>query len=160
VSLCVIGDVNKNSGGLAQVAFHIRHIARSVDRLLTYAEGRELSSAQMDALKTEPDPTASHIELFSELADALAQGAVRVRAFTPKQLEESRTVGRKRLPTTIPAPLFKVFFREFERVQHRSLQGCNIGERCAKPGFWQMSVGHVPILTSNYALMRIPKNER
>jgi uncharacterized damage-inducible protein DinB len=101
-------ELNARPGGLAQVAFHIRHIARSVDRLLTYAEGRELSSAQMDALKTEPDPTASHIELFSELADALAQGAVRVRAFTPKQLEESRTVGRKRLPTTIAGILVHI----------------------------------------------------
>jgi len=33
--------------GLPPVAFHIRHIARSVDRLLTYAEGKALSSEQM-----------------------------------------------------------------------------------------------------------------
>jgi len=28
--------------GLPEVAFHLRHIARSLDRLLTYAEGRGL----------------------------------------------------------------------------------------------------------------------
>jgi uncharacterized damage-inducible protein DinB len=94
-------ELNAQPRELAPVAFHLRHIARSIDRLLTYAEGRELSSAQMDALKAELDPAASHDDLFAELADALAQGAVRVRAFTPTQLEESRTVGKKKLPTTV-----------------------------------------------------------
>jgi uncharacterized damage-inducible protein DinB len=94
-------ELNARPRNLAPVAFHIRHIARSVDRLLTYAEGRELSSAQMDALKTEVAPAASHDDLFGELAEALAKGAVRVRTFTPKQLEESRTVGKKKLPTTV-----------------------------------------------------------
>jgi hypothetical protein len=45
-------------------------------------------------------------------------------------------------------------------VQDRPLDGCNIGESAAEPRFWQMNVGHLPSLTSNYALMRIPKNER
>ena len=33
-------QINARPGGLAPVAFHLRHIARSLDRLLTYAEGR------------------------------------------------------------------------------------------------------------------------
>src|SRR5271154_985142 len=32
--------LNARPSGTASVAFHIRHIARSLDRLLTYAEGR------------------------------------------------------------------------------------------------------------------------
>ena len=36
-------EVNARPGNIAPVAFHIRHIARSIDRLLTYAEGKELS---------------------------------------------------------------------------------------------------------------------
>ena len=43
-------ELNARPGNLAPVAFHIRHIARSIDRLLTYAEGKELGEAQMDAL--------------------------------------------------------------------------------------------------------------
>ena len=39
--------------GVAPMAFHLRHIARSLDRLLSYAEGRNLSDEQMGALKTE-----------------------------------------------------------------------------------------------------------
>jgi len=36
-------EMNARPAGLASVAFHIRHVARSVDRLLTYAEGRSLN---------------------------------------------------------------------------------------------------------------------
>ena len=94
-------ELNARPGNLAPVAFHIRHIARSIDRLLTYAEGKELNSVQMDALRSELDPGAGRDELFAELADALEEGASRVRAFHRNVLEESRAVGKKRLPTTV-----------------------------------------------------------
>ena len=94
-------ELNAHPGNLAPVAFHIRHIARSIDRLLTYAEGRELSGAQMDVLRSELDPGVGREELFAELAGALEEGASRVRAFDASQLEESRAVGKKRLPTTV-----------------------------------------------------------
>lgn len=94
-------ELNAHPGNLAPVAFHIRHIARSIDRLLTYAEGRELSGAQMDVLRSELDPGAGREKLFAELAGALEEGASRVRAFDASQLEESRAVGKERLPTTV-----------------------------------------------------------
>jgi hypothetical protein len=62
--------------------------------------------------------------------------------------------------TQIATPLFKVFSGELERMQDRPLDGCNFGESAAEPRFWQMNFGHLPSLSSNYALMRIPKNER
>ena len=94
-------ELNARPGNIAPVAFHIRHIARSIDRLLTYAESKELSHAQMDALSSELEPGAGRDELFAELANALEGGASRVRAFDASQLEESRAVGKKRLPTTL-----------------------------------------------------------
>src|ERR1700719_233565 len=51
-------ELNARPGNLAPVAFHIRHITRSIARLLTYAEGEELRAPQTDALKTELDPGA------------------------------------------------------------------------------------------------------
>jgi uncharacterized damage-inducible protein DinB len=93
-------ELNARPGTLAPVAFHVRHISRSINRLLTYAEGKELSAAQMDALRSELDPDAGRDELFAELAGALEKGASRARAFDATQLEESRAVGKKRLPTT------------------------------------------------------------
>ena len=94
-------ELNARPGNIAPVAFHIRHIARSIDRLLTYAEGKELSQGQMDALRSELDSGVGRDELFAELANALEGGASRVRAFDATQLEESRAVGKKRLPTTV-----------------------------------------------------------
>ena len=35
-------ELNSNPSGLPSVAFHLKHIARSIDRLLTYAEARQL----------------------------------------------------------------------------------------------------------------------
>ena len=43
-------EVNARPAGLPSVAFQLRHISGSVDRLLTYAEGRELSQEQMAEL--------------------------------------------------------------------------------------------------------------
>src|SRR6202008_4552954 len=86
-------ELNPRPENLAPVAFHIRHIARSIDRLLAYAEGKELSEAQMEALRSELDPGAWRDELFAELAGALEQGVSRVRAFHAGQLEQARAVG-------------------------------------------------------------------
>src|ERR1700734_2348203 len=42
--------------GFGSVGFHIRHIAGSTDRLMTYLKGDRLSDAQMDALRDEATP--------------------------------------------------------------------------------------------------------
>jgi uncharacterized damage-inducible protein DinB len=94
-------QLNARPSGVAPVAFHIRHLARSLDRLLTYAEGFSLREEQLAALRTELDPGATRDELFHELNTALSTGATRVRALANRNLEEARTVGSKRLPTTL-----------------------------------------------------------
>jgi uncharacterized damage-inducible protein DinB len=101
-------EVNARPGGVAPVAFHIRHVARSLDRLLTYAEGRSLNEEQLLRLRTELDPGATRAELFAELDTALADAAERVRALAKTNLEEARTVGKKRLPTSVGGLLVHV----------------------------------------------------
>jgi uncharacterized damage-inducible protein DinB len=101
-------EMNARPAGAAPVAFHIRHLARSLDRLLTYAEGQNLSEEQMAHLRTELDPGATRDELFAELIAALAHGAARVRRLARTNLEEARTVGKKRLPTTVGGLLVHV----------------------------------------------------
>jgi len=100
---CPLSDAQLNARpwGIAPVAFHIRHIARSVDRLLTYAEGTSLDDRQLEALRTELEPRAFHDEIFSELASALAGAEKRIRAFNASRLEELRKVGAKQLHTTL-----------------------------------------------------------
>jgi uncharacterized damage-inducible protein DinB len=101
-------EMNARPATLSPVAFHIRHISRSIDRLLSYAEGKELGEAQMNALRRELDPGAGRNELFAELAGALEEGASRIRAFRPDQLEEARTVGKNHLPTTVGSLLIHI----------------------------------------------------
>ena len=86
--------------GVAPVAFHLRHIARSLDRLLTYAEARALDEVQLAALKSEMDG-ATAVEVLREFRDGIASAKERVRGFAPESYEEFRGIGRKQLPTTV-----------------------------------------------------------
>ncbi len=94
-------QLNKRPADLAPVAFHIRHMARSLDRLLTYAEGAALSQNQMKALKSEMDPAAKRDELFDELSAIFATSATRIRHLANSDMETPRTVGRNKLPSTL-----------------------------------------------------------
>jgi uncharacterized damage-inducible protein DinB len=85
---------------LPPIAFHLRHIARSLDRLLTYAEGNQLNPEQLAALKTELAPAATEDPRI-ELRQALNRSVDRIRAIDPDLFAELRTVGRQQLPTTV-----------------------------------------------------------
>jgi uncharacterized damage-inducible protein DinB len=88
--------------GLAAVGFHMRHIAGSTNRLMTYLQGRELSAAQWDALGAEESAgTLSREQLLAALDEAFRDAEMVIRAMDPATLAEARTVGRKRLPTTV-----------------------------------------------------------
>lgn len=101
-------QLNARPAGIAPVAFHLRHIARSLDRLLTYAEGSPLSEAQLALLKTESDPDATHAAIFHELETALMRSAGRVRALASEDLSAPRFVGKRQLPTTLGGLLVHV----------------------------------------------------
>jgi uncharacterized damage-inducible protein DinB len=101
-------ELNERPDGIAPVAFHLRHIARSMDRLLTYAEGRQLSAEQVGEMKQEMDPGATRNELTAELVVAFAKSGKRIRSFTPQQMEEPRKVGKKQLPTSVGGLLVHV----------------------------------------------------
>jgi uncharacterized damage-inducible protein DinB len=94
-------ELNARSFGLTPVAFHLRHIARSLDRLLSYAEGTQLDATQMAALESEMDRRATRAEVKAELSAALIRSMERVRAFSPEQYNAARGVGRAMLPTTV-----------------------------------------------------------
>lgn len=85
---------------IAPVAFHLRHMVRSLDRLLTYAESRTLDEAQMRALKTEMD-VATAADVLQEFRGGIENAKQRVRAFAPPSYDEFRGIGRKQLPTTV-----------------------------------------------------------
>jgi uncharacterized damage-inducible protein DinB len=87
--------------GFGSVGFHLRHIAGSTDRLMTYLQGRQLSEAQLDFLKHEHDAGASREELLASMNAVFERAEAIVRALDPSQLDEPREIGRKKLPTTV-----------------------------------------------------------
>jgi uncharacterized damage-inducible protein DinB len=101
-------QLNAQPHGLPSVAFQLRHIARSIDRLLTYAEGTALSTEQLDALRQESQPGATPQALFDELSSTLERAAQRIRALAKLTLEQPRSVGKKALPTTLGGLLVHV----------------------------------------------------
>ena len=94
-------EIFARPAGLPPVAFQLRHIARSLDRLLTYAEHRALTEAQLAALASEISEQGSAAEVMAEFRTGLALAMQLVRAITPESFTEVRLVGRKRLPTTV-----------------------------------------------------------
>ena len=94
-------QLNRAVGSAAPVAFHLRHIAGSLDRLLTYAEGSELNESQWAVRREESEPASSHDGLFSELAKALERSKERLLALQNVDLGTPRMVGTKQLPTTV-----------------------------------------------------------
>ena len=104
-------EVHAQPLGLPSVAFLLRHIAGSVDRILTYAEGNQLSEAQLAALKSEKDREGKRESLGELLAAVEAgfhQAADRVRVLAAANLNTPRSVGRKQLPTSLGGALIHV----------------------------------------------------
>ena len=100
-AICATRRSSHGRFGLASVGYQMRHMARSLDRLLTYAEGRPLSAEQMAALADEMEGAPGGTELFAEFRAGIAEARRRVMAISPGSLEEARAVGRQKLPTTV-----------------------------------------------------------
>jgi uncharacterized damage-inducible protein DinB len=87
--------------GSGSVGFHLRHIAGSTDRLMTYVSDGQLSSDQMTALKAEKEPGATREELLAAIDRAFESAEAIARALDTTCLADPRGVGRKQLPTTV-----------------------------------------------------------
>jgi uncharacterized damage-inducible protein DinB len=101
-------ELNERVSGIVPVAFHLKHIGGTIDRLLTYAEGSQLAADQVAAMKSEIDSVKTGAEIFAALRASFERGIQRIRALATGNLEEARTVGRKQLPTSIGGLLVHV----------------------------------------------------
>lgn len=88
--------------GFGSVGFHMRHIAGSTERLMSYLQSRELAAEQIEELRNEEKPLGlSAEEMLASVEKALRQAEAVVRGIDPATLTQPRAVGRKRLPTTV-----------------------------------------------------------
>lgn len=101
-------EIHSRPFELPSVAFHLRHIARSIDRILNYAEGRQLSSEQLTALKAEQTGQETLAVLMAEVEASFTNAAGRVRVLAEGNFETPRGVGRKQYPTSLGGALIHV----------------------------------------------------
>jgi uncharacterized damage-inducible protein DinB len=106
-------------GGAASIGFHLIHLAGSLDRLLTYAAGRPLDAAQRAALADEGrDHVATADALVRAAQAAIDRALTHVRTTPLCTLDETREVGRDRLPSTV----LGLLFHAAEHAQRHSAQ--------------------------------------
>lgn len=106
-----LDELRRRPGAAASVGFHLRHIAGSIDRLLTYARGRQLEPRQLDEARAEArvegaDVTAA--DLLDEVDAAIERALGFLRATRDDDLFASREVGRARLPSNVLGLLFHI----------------------------------------------------
>jgi uncharacterized damage-inducible protein DinB len=96
--------------GAPSFAFHLRHIAGSIDRLLTYAKGEKLNAEQFAELAVEAKfDEAIDAQSLVKTASKRIEEAINFIRFTDSEsLFEKRVVGRRELPTNVFGLLFHI----------------------------------------------------
>jgi uncharacterized damage-inducible protein DinB len=107
-------------GGAASIGFHLVHLAGSLDRLLTYARGNALNAAQRAALAAEAaeDRSQTATTLVDGALSAIDRALAQIRGTPLCTLDETREVGRARLPSTV----LGLLFHAAEHAQRHSAQ--------------------------------------
>jgi uncharacterized damage-inducible protein DinB len=101
-------DLWTSIGGAATVGFHLRHMAGSLDRLLTYARGEPLTDEQRQALAVEKENTGDvdAEELLGNLRATVDRALGQLRSTATETLTDARSVGRAGHPSTVLGLLF------------------------------------------------------
>jgi len=94
--------------GVASVAFHLQHIPGVLDRLFSYAQEKEISHVQLKYLSEEglEDPSITKERLLENLSNRVIASISFLKTVLPDTITEVRTVGRKKLPSTVSGLLF------------------------------------------------------
>jgi len=90
--------------GAASIGFHVKHLCGSLDRLLSYARGEALTSAQLAYLHAESapgSPPADAAVLIALVDEAVGRALRQLRGTSAATLTEARAVGRQQLPSTV-----------------------------------------------------------
>ncbi|WP_349292955.1 DinB family protein [Zobellia alginiliquefaciens] len=94
--------------GRASVGFHLQHITGVLDRMMTYAKSETLSQAQFAYLSEEgkPNTTINVDDLVAAFQNKVEEALSFFNTLNEATLKGTRTVGRKKLPSTTLGLLF------------------------------------------------------
>lgn len=95
--------------GAASTGFHLQHLRGVLDRMFTYAQGRQLDEEQFAALKDEGDSKqakATAVELLEAFNAQVDKALKNLGNIDEGKLSEHRSVGRAQLPSTLMGCLF------------------------------------------------------
>lgn len=98
----------KQPSGAASAGFHLQHIPGVLDRLFSYSDGLPISNAQLKYLSEEglENPGLTKEMLLQKLTAQITTAIDHLKTIDPVTLTESRTVGRKKLPSTVMGLIF------------------------------------------------------
>jgi uncharacterized damage-inducible protein DinB len=111
VATLSVAEVWSEPAGAPPVGFHLRHIAGSIDRLLAYTLGKQLTDEQFRFLAAEriPGEPLPSARLLISSGQSKIDEALQVICSTPDdRLFEPRAVGRAQLPTNVFGLLFHI----------------------------------------------------
>lgn len=94
--------------GRASIGFHIKHVSGVLDRMMTYAKGKALTEEQFEYLRSEGerDVSLSADDLCNFFSSKVERMLRYFEGVSEDELKETRTVGRKELPSTVLGLLF------------------------------------------------------
>lgn len=94
--------------GCASVGFHMQHITGVVDRMLSYAQEKSLSEQQFQYLRQEGEANSkiTVADLVSNFNQKVEEALLFFQQIPENDLPLPRTVGRKKLPSTVLGLLF------------------------------------------------------
>lgn len=103
-------ELTARPNNVSSAAFHLKHIAGSIDRLLTYTRGENLSETQFDFLKFETSENAGSDfeELRNNAIKAIDDALEYLKDFPEENLFGERFVGREKLSTNVFGLLFHI----------------------------------------------------
>jgi hypothetical protein len=100
----------QSARGTATIGFHIRHCAGSTMRMLTYMREQSLSADQITQMEAEkiPEPALGKDDLLRIAIGALDAALDAGRTITADHMSQPRSVGRKRLPSSVRGLLYEI----------------------------------------------------
>src|SRR5690349_21168439 len=141
-------DAEATPGAAASISYHARHLAGSIDRLLTYARGEQLTEQQRAALAAERKAAGlDGAALLRVVHTAIDNAMDVVRMTDAGALNELREVGGARLPSTVRGLLFHI--AEHTLMHGGQIRTTALALQGAKPRPWLVAETTWPDIRDN-----------